>query len=77
MRDYVRLNDGTHNATYSSAATDGATGVTLTTVNMRNQAQTQQVEIYGGTSMKFALGFQTGSTNTYSTRATASPIGGS
>ncbi len=60
MRDYLRFGGSTHNATYSSAATDGGTGVTLTTVNMRNQAQTQQVEICGGTTMRFALGFQTG-----------------
>ena len=73
VRDYVRLNDGTHNATYSSAATDSATGITLTTVNMRNQAQTQQVEIYGGAAMKFALGFQTGSTNAYSTAGDGIP----
>ena len=73
VRDYIRFSDGPHNSTYSSAATDGGTGVTLTTVNMRNQAQTQQVEIYGGTAMKFALGFQTGSTNTYSSAGDGIP----
>ena len=73
VRDYVRFADGAHNATFSSAATDGATGVSLTTVNMRNQAQTQQVEIYGGTAMKFALGFQTGATNTFSTAGDGIP----
>ena len=73
VRDYVRLSDGVHNATYNIAATDGATGVSLTTVNMRNQAQTQQVEFSGGTTMKFALGFQTGSTNTFSTAGDGIP----
>jgi hypothetical protein len=32
---------------------------------MRNQAQTQQVEIEGNTSMTFALGFETGTALTY------------
>jgi glycosidase len=73
VRDYIRFSDSTHNATYNTAATDGGTGVTLTTVNMRNQAQTQQVEIFGGTSMKFALGFQTGATNTYSSAGDGIP----
>ncbi len=73
VRDYIRYADGTHNATYVSAATDGGTGVTLTTVNMRNQAQTAQVELSGGTSMKFALGFQTGSTNTFSSAGDGIP----
>ena len=73
VRDYVRFSGLTHNASYSSAATDGGTGVTLTTINMRNQAQTQQVEIYGGISMRFALGFQTGSTNVFSTQGDGIP----
>ena len=73
VRDYLRFAGGVYNATYSNAATDGGTGVTLTTVNMRNQAQTQQVEISGGTAMKFALGFQTGATNTFSTQGDGLP----
>ena len=73
VRDYLRFSDVNHNASYSSAATDGGTAVTLTTINMRNQAQTQQVEIYGGTSMRFAFGVQTGSTNTFSTQGDGIP----
>ena len=73
VRDYVRFADGAHNATFSSTATDGATDVSLTTVNMRNQAQTQQVEVYGGTTIRFALGFQTGTTNTFSTAGDGIP----
>ena len=73
VRDYLRFAGGAYNATYSSAATDSDTTVSLTTVNMRNQAQTQQVELFGGTSIKFALGFQTGSTNSFSTQGDGLP----
>lgn len=66
VRDYLRFGGSPYTATYDSAATDRDASVTFTTVNMRNEAQTQQVEISGGTTMRFALGFQTGSTNTYS-----------
>ena len=69
----MRFADQVHNSTYSSAAVDGGTGITLTTVNMRNQAQTQQVEISGGAAMKFAVGFQTGATNTFSTQGDGIP----
>ena len=67
VRDYVRYGGGVYSGTYDGAATDGATGITLSTVNLRNQAQTQQVELSGGTSLRFAIGFQTGATNNYST----------
>ena len=66
VRAYLRYGGGIYNAAYSSAATDRDTAGTFTTVNMRNEAQTQQVELTGGTTMRFALGFQTGSTLTYS-----------
>ena len=66
VRAYLRYGGGSYNAVYSSAATDRDPSVTFTTVNLRNEAQTQQVEITGGTTMRFALGFQTGSTITYS-----------
>ena len=73
VRAYLRYGGGTYNGTYDNAATDGATGVTLSTVNLRNQAQTQQVELSGGTSLRFAVGFQTGSTNTFSSAGDGLP----
>jgi hypothetical protein len=60
VRVYLQLTSG---ATYNPAASDRDTNA-LTTVLMRNQAQTQQVEI-GGSQMTFALGFETGTTLTY------------
>ena len=66
VRAYLRYNGGNYNATYNGAATDRDGSPAFTTVNLRNEAQTQQVEISGGTTLRFALGFQTGSTNTYS-----------
>jgi hypothetical protein len=64
-RAYVRIAGGTHaGATWNAAAVDDnpGGGVDFNTVAMRNQAQTQQVEIEGGNNMAFALGFQTGAT---------------
>jgi hypothetical protein len=48
-------------------AVDRDQGVVFDTINMRNQAQTQQIELSGGNGMTFALGLQTGSTISYST----------
>ena len=73
VRAYVRYGGGNYNAAYNSAATDRDSSVAWTTVNLRNEAQTQQVEISGGTTMRFALGFQTGSTNTYSSAGDGIP----
>ena len=73
VRAYLRYGGGVYNGTYDNAATDGVTGVSLTTVNLRNQAQTQQVELSGGTSLRFAVGFQTGATNTYSSAGDGLP----
>jgi hypothetical protein len=58
---------GFSGATYNAAATDRNADAVFDTINMRNQAQTQQVEMQGGSSMTFALGFETGSTLSYDT----------
>ncbi|HEY1583464.1 MAG TPA: hypothetical protein VGF73_10240, partial [Chthoniobacterales bacterium] len=66
VRAYLRFNaPGFSGATYNATATDRDTGAVFDTINMRNQAQTQQVEMQGGTSMTFGLGFETGSTLSY------------
>ena len=68
VRAYLRFNaPGFSGASYNVSATDRNSDVVFNTVNMRNQAQTQQVEMQGGTSMTFALGFETGSTLSYDT----------
>jgi len=68
VRAYLRFNaPGFSGATYNAAATDRNADAVFDTINMRNQAQTQQVEMQGGSSMTFALGFETGSTLSYDT----------
>ena len=60
VRSYLRFaGAGLSGATFNPAAGDRDAGVTLDTVQMRNQAHTQQIEVEG-TSMTFALGFETG-----------------
>ena len=61
VRAYVKYS-GTngYNATLNRAAVDRSTP--FDTVPMRNQAQTQQVELQGATGMTFAIGFETGPT---------------
>jgi len=51
--------DAGHNATVNAGAVDDdpGKGVTFHTVKMRNQAQMQQVEVYGTNSFSFALQF--------------------
>ncbi|HEV3409910.1 MAG TPA: hypothetical protein VG095_06435, partial [Chthoniobacterales bacterium] len=61
VRAYLQLNSG---GTYNPAASDRDANV-LDTVNMRNQAQTQQVELQGSGTMTFLLGFETGAALTY------------
>ncbi|HDL77319.1 MAG TPA: hypothetical protein ENG36_00940 [Lentisphaerae bacterium] len=48
-----------HDAVFNTAAVDDdpSKGVEFDTVNMRNQAQTHQVELYGTGTFSFALGF--------------------
>ncbi len=58
---YLRFGGGSlAGASYNVTASDIDTGITADTVNMRNQAQTQQVELQGNGSMTFALGFDAG-----------------
>jgi hypothetical protein len=62
VRSYVRLaGSGLSGATFNASAADRDAGVTLDTVQMRNQAHTQQIELEGASGMAFALGFETGS----------------
>ncbi len=68
VRAYLRFNAaGFSGASYNPAATDRDADATFDTVVMRNQAQTQQVEMQGATGMTFGLGFETGSTLSYDT----------
>jgi hypothetical protein len=61
VRAYLKLGAG---ASHNPSAVDDDPGqsVTFDTLNMRNQAQTTQVEVSGGTGMSFSLGFETGPT---------------
>ena len=66
VRAYLSLGSGSFGgATYNAGASDLAAGILPDTLPMRNQAQTQQVEIEGNTNMTFALGFETGTALTY------------
>ena len=55
----VGYSDAGHNAGINLTAFDDdpSKSVNFYTVNMRNQAQTQQVEVYGSNSFSFALAF--------------------
>jgi len=59
VRAFVRYGSGT---SLQSAAVDRDSGTEFDTINMRNLAQTHQVEVFGGHGMSFSLGLQTGST---------------
>jgi hypothetical protein len=76
VRAYLRFDAaGYSGATYNVAATDRNADAVFDTVNMRNQAQTQQIEVQGGTAMTFGLGFETGSTLSYDTDGDSLPDG--
>ncbi len=65
VRTFLQVSGGGNSgATINTLATDKdvAAGANFDTINMRNQAQTHQVEISGGTAMTFTLGLQTGAT---------------
>jgi len=65
VRAYLRFGGtGYSGAMFNASANDSDANV-LDTVAMRNQAQTQQVELQGNGSMNFALGFETGAALTY------------
>lgn len=59
VRAYVRRISGT---TYNGGAIDDDPVVTFDTLNMRNQAQTQQIELAITNNAVFDLGFETGPT---------------
>ena len=66
-RAYLRFGGaGFSGLSYNATANDTDTNV-LDTVPMRNQAQTQQVEMQGNGTMNFALAFETGAQLTYDT----------
>ena len=55
VRAFVRYGGG-NTAAFNASAVDRDGGVVFDTINLRNLAQTQQVEIFGGNGMTFALG---------------------
>jgi hypothetical protein len=68
VRAYLRFSaPGFSGASFNPAASDRDADATFDTVAMRNQAQTQQVEMQGANGMAFALGFETGATLSYDT----------
>jgi hypothetical protein len=65
VRAYLRFGGtGFTGASYNAAANDTDANV-LDSIAMRNQAQTQQVELQSNGNMTFALGFETGAAITY------------
>jgi hypothetical protein len=73
VRDYVRFGGtGFSGASFNASAND-SDALVLDTVAMRNQAQTQQVELQSNGSMNFALGFETGAALTFDTDADGLP----
>jgi Glycosyl hydrolase family 57 len=62
VRTFVRYG-GANSASFSPTAVDRDSGV-IDTVNMRNQAQTQQLEIFGNNGMTFELGLAAGPQDT-------------
>ena len=67
VRAFVRHGGAGNTASFNAAANDRDNTVTFDTINLRNQAQTQQLEIFGGNGMTFALGLQAGATITQDT----------
>jgi len=56
---FIGYSDGSHSAIVQTTANDDnpGAGVDFDTINMRNQAQTHQVEVYGVGNFTFSLGF--------------------
>ena len=63
VRTFVRYGGG-NSASFNPTAVDRDNGVIFDTLNMRNQAQTQQIEIFGTTGMTFELGLSAGPQDT-------------
>ena len=59
IRAVIDYAGGSHSATYNVSAVDddAGKGVEFSTLNMRNQAQIQQIELAGTGSFSFGLGF--------------------
>jgi hypothetical protein len=73
VRAYLKFGGtGFSGGSYNAVANDTDTNV-LDSVAMRNQAQTQQVEIQGSGNMSFAIGFETGAAITYDSDADGLP----
>ena len=67
VRAFVRHGGAGQTASFNASASDRDNTVTFDTINLRNQAQTQQLEIFGGNGMTFVLGLQAGATITQDT----------
>ena len=63
VRTFVRYGGG-NTANFNASAADRDNGVIFDTLNLRNQAQTQQLEIFGSTGMTFQLGLAAGPQDT-------------
>ncbi len=66
-RASVFLRPGTATSFLNTAAVDRDSGVVFDTLNMRNLAQTEQMEGYGTGTTRLDLGLQVGATNTQDT----------
>ena len=65
VRAYVRYNGpGYSGSLQPNAIDDAAPTVNFDTINMRNQAHTQQMEVFGGNGLTIGLGLETGPTLT-------------
>ena len=66
VRAYIKYGSG-YNAVYNGAAVDRDSNSGFDTINMRNQAQTQQLEVSVANGQTFAIAFETGQTVSIST----------
>lgn len=66
VRSYLKYGGG-YNALYNNAAADRDANSGFDTLNMRNQAQTQQLEVAVTNGQTFAIAFETGPTVSIST----------
>jgi len=66
VRSFVKYSGG-YNALFNSLAVDREPNSGFDTLNMRNQAQTQQVEVAVTNGQSFAIGFETGPSVSIST----------
>ncbi len=64
VRAFVKYGGTGYNGALTAAATDSSGSPPFDTVNLRNQAQTEQVEVSGTGQWNIAVGFQTNWTDT-------------